>query len=251
MLPRITLAVALLLAAAPALAADPAGTARQDAGQSASPEGAKRKDAPGNPADEAGQFAYTIGYHLGMNAQRQGFAVNPEIAAQGFRDALAGAGSKLTPEQMATVLEGQARKLTEQKQAQAAANLKTGQAFLEENKKKPDIKTTASGLQYKIIEPGKGRKPGPQDSVTVHYRGTLISGKEFDSSAKHGKPISFKVGDVIKGWQEAVQLLHEGGKMQAFIPSELAYGAGGAPGAIGPNETLIFDIELVSVTAAK
>lgn len=229
MLLRSALATAVLLACTPAIAADAAA----------------------KPADEAGRLAYTIGYQLGMSAQRQGFAVNPEAAAQGMRDALAGGGSKLTPDEMRAALEGYAKKQGEQRDAQAAANLKAGQAFLEENKKKPDIKTTASGLQYKLIEPGKGRQPGPEDTVTVNYRGTLINGKEFDSSAKHGKPISFKVGQVIKGWQEAVQLLREGGKLQAFIPSELAYGAGGAPGAIGPNEALIFDIELVSVSSAK
>jgi FKBP-type peptidyl-prolyl cis-trans isomerase len=122
-----------------------------------------------------------------------------------------------------------------------------GKAFLAENSKKEGVKTTSSGLQYKMLKEGTGKAPKATDTVLVHYRGTLINGKEFDSSYKRNEPIEFPLDGVIKGWTEGVQLVKEGGKIQLFIPSELAYGSRGAPGAIGPNETLVFEIELLQV----
>jgi FKBP-type peptidyl-prolyl cis-trans isomerase FklB len=138
------------------------------------------------------------------------------------------------------------------KQAEVAKKNKAeGEAFLAENKKKEGVKTTASGLQYKVIKPGKGKKPKSSDTVTVNYRGTLIDGTEFDSSYKRGQPATFQVSGVIPGWTEGLQLMEEGAKWQLFIPSNLAYGERGAGGVIGPNATLIFEVELLSIQEKK
>jgi len=129
----------------------------------------------------------------------------------------------------------------------AQSNLEKGEAFLKANATQPGVKTTASGLQYKIITEGTGRSPKATDTVKVNYRGTTIDGKEFDSSYKRNAPIEFPLNGVIPGWTEGLQLVKEGGKIQLFIPSNLAYGKAGAGGAIGPDETLIFDVELLQV----
>jgi FKBP-type peptidyl-prolyl cis-trans isomerase len=129
----------------------------------------------------------------------------------------------------------------------AQSALEKGQAFLAENAMKPGVQKTASGLQYIIINPGEGRSPKATDTVKVNYRGTLLDGTEFDSSYKRNEPIEFPLNAVIKGWTEGLQLIKEGGKIQLFIPSNLAYGPRGAGGAIGPDETLIFDVELLKV----
>jgi len=127
-------------------------------------------------------------------------------------------------------------------------NKATGEKFLVENAKKPNVKTTASGLQYEVLTPGKGKiNPKATDNVTVHYKGTSIDGKEFDSSYSRGEPTSFPLNGVIPGWTEGVQLMTEGAKYKFFIPSALAYGENGAGGAIGPNEALIFEVELIKI----
>ena len=130
---------------------------------------------------------------------------------------------------------------------EASPNLVKGQAFLKANATKPGVHTTPSGLQYKVITAGTGKSPAATDTVLVHYRGTSLEGVEFDSSYKRNEPISFPLNGVIPGWTEGVQLMKEGGKMQLFIPSNLAYGSRGAGGAIAPDSTLIFDIELLKV----
>jgi FKBP-type peptidyl-prolyl cis-trans isomerase FkpA len=129
----------------------------------------------------------------------------------------------------------------------AQTALEKGQQFLQENGKKPGITTTASGLQYEVLTEGKGKTPKATDTVLVHYKGTLIDGTEFDSSYKRGEPIEFPLNQVIRGWTEGVQLMKEGSKYRFFIPSTLAYGSSGAGGVIGPDETLIFDVELLKV----
>lgn len=134
-----------------------------------------------------------------------------------------------------------------QNQASAQSAKEKGETFLKENATKEGVKTTASGLQYKIIQEGDGKQPAATDTVLVHYKGTLIDGKEFDSSYKRNEPISFPLNGVIPGWTEGLQLVKTGGKIQLFIPAALAYGSRGAGGVIGPNETLIFDIELLEV----
>jgi FKBP-type peptidyl-prolyl cis-trans isomerase len=129
----------------------------------------------------------------------------------------------------------------------ADSALERGQKFLKENASKEGVKTTASGLQYKITQEGTGRTPKASDTVVVHYKGTLIDGKEFDSSFKRGEPATFPLGAVIRGWTEGLQLVKEGGKATLYIPSDLAYGKRGAGGVIGPDETLIFEVELVKI----
>jgi len=129
----------------------------------------------------------------------------------------------------------------------AQTALEKGQQFLQENAKKEGVKTTASGLQYEVLTPGTGKSPKATDVVLVHYKGTLLDGTEFDSSYKRGEPIEFPLNQVIKGWTEGVQLMKEGAKYRFYIPSNLAYGSRGAGGAIGPDETLIFDVELLKV----
>ncbi len=129
----------------------------------------------------------------------------------------------------------------------AQSALENGRAFLAENGKRPGVEQTASGLQYEILVPGGDRKPAATDTVRVHYRGTLLDGTEFDSSFKRNEPIEFPLQGVIKGWTEGLQLVGEGGKIKLFIPSNLAYGPRGAGGVIGPDETLVFEVELLKV----
>jgi FKBP-type peptidyl-prolyl cis-trans isomerase FklB len=137
------------------------------------------------------------------------------------------------------------------RQTAGEKNKKEGDQFLAQNKKKEGVNALASGLQYKIIKPGTGKKPQPTDTVTVQYRGTLIDGTEFDSSYRRGQPATFEVNKVIRGWTEALQLMQEGSKWQLFIPSDLAYGERGAGQQIGPNAALIFEVELLSIQGKK
>jgi FKBP-type peptidyl-prolyl cis-trans isomerase FklB len=175
--------------------------------------------------------------------------LNQPAIVKGIEDALSGAEPLLKPEDMRTTLTDLKRKIvTEQKKKAAEQELQIaeeGKKFLEENAKKPGVVTTASGLQYQIIEPGTGKTPGPTDQVTVNYRGTQVNGQEFDSSYSRGKPASFQLNGVVKGWTEGLQLIKEGGKIKLFIPANLAYGERG-PLA---HRTLIFDVELISVGA--
>ena len=193
------------------------------------------------------KYSYAIGFQIGNGLKRDNADVDVEAIKQGIMDVLSGAKTKISMEEMqAAVMETQ--------QAQQAARQaggdkakKAGEKFLAENKKKKGVKTLKSGIQYKVIKEGKGAKPTAADSVVAHYKGTLVDGTEFDSSYKRGEPATFGVGQVIKGWQEVLPLMAAGSKWQVFIPSDLAYGEGGAGGSIGPNETLIFDIELLEV----
>jgi len=170
---------------------------------------------------------------------------------EGIKDALAGAEPRLTFEErrevMTALTEELQKKHAEQAGTAGADNRKAGDEFLQANAKKQGVKTTASGLQYKVIKEGKGASPKATDSVTVHYSGTLIDGTEFDSSYKRGEPATFPLNGVIRGWTEGLQLMKEGAKYEFYIPSELAYGERGAGGAIGPNATLVFTVELISV----
>src|SRR5881275_1631793 len=183
--------------------------------------------------------------NIGLNLSRQKVDINPDILAAGIKDSIAGK-PQLTQDQVKDVM-AQFEKDMEQKQKQAGEKNKTeGAKFLEENKKKPGVKTTASGLEYKVEKEGSGPQPKPTDMVTVNYRGTLIDGTEFDSSYKRGQPSTFSVTGVIKGWTEALELMKPGAKWQLFIPSDLAYGERGSGQLIGPNAALIFEVELVS-----
>ena len=196
--------------------------------------------------DQKDKVSYSIGMQIGFNLKRQKVDINSDVLAAGIKDSLADK-PQLTPDQVKDVM-AQFEKDMEQKQKQLGDKNKTeGAKFLEENKSKPGVKTTASGLQYKVEKEGTGAPPKATDMVTVNYRGTLIDGTEFDSSYKRGQPATFPVNGVIKGWTEALQLMKKGAKYQLFIPSNLAYGERAMGPDIGSNSTLIFEVELMDV----
>jgi FKBP-type peptidyl-prolyl cis-trans isomerase len=192
-----------------------------------------------------------IGQGLGANLKKQSVQVDPALVSQGLKDALAGTKTRLTEEEAKGVLtevQNEVRKQQQEKAQEAAAtNKKDGEAFLAENKSKEGVVTLPSGLEYKILTAGTGPKPAASDTVVCNYRGTLINGTEFDSSYKRGQPATFGVGQVIKGWTEALQLMPVGSKWQLVIPSSLAYGERGTGAEIGPDATLIFEVELLSI----
>lgn len=212
----------------------------------AQPQGSAAVDLK-NEQDSA---SYAIGASIGGNLKQQGAEVNADMLAAGLKDALAGQ-SKLTDEQMQTVLmafqERAMKKQQEEMSKKGEANQKKGVDFLAANEKKEGVKKTASGLQYKVIKEGNGKKPSATDQVTVHYTGTLIDGTKFDSSVDRGQPATFGLNQVIPGWTEGLQLMSEGSKYMLYIPSELGYGANGAGGSIGPNEVLVFEVELIKI----
>lgn len=195
--------------------------------------------------------SYALGMNIGRGLSRQGVDVDPAIVARGLRDTLEGAKPLLTDSEAETALNqlqtALKAKQDAERQKMGDANMKEGQEFLVANKTKEGVVTLPSGLQYKILTAGTGPKPAASDTVVCNYRGTFINGTEFDSSYKRGQPATFPVGGVIKGWTEALQLMPVGSKWQLFIPSDLAYGSRGAGGAIGPNATLIFEVELISI----
>ena len=185
-----------------------------------------------------------VGRNLGSDLKKQSIDIDPNMVAKGIQDALSGANPLLSNEEVQETMVAFQKEMSE-KQKQR------GEAFLAENKKKEGVNTLASGLQYKVVKAGSGKKPKLNDTVTVHYRGTLIDGTEFDSSFRRGKPATFPVSGVIPGWTEALPLMEEGAKWQLFIPPKLAYGEPGAGGLIGPNATLIFEVELISIQEIK
>jgi len=199
--------------------------------------------------------SYVIGLNLGADMKRRSVDnLNYDLLLQGIRDAYSGGKQLLTQEEQTQIWADFQKNLAEKQKVNtmkmAEENKKKGDAFLAENKTKEGVVTTASGLQYKVLRAGKGAKPKLEDTVTTHYRGTLINGTEFDSSYSRNEPVSFPVKGVIPGWTEALQLMETGSKWQLFIPSDLAYGPKGAGGVIGPNETLIFEVELLSIGPA-
>lgn len=206
-------------------------------------------EAPDLSSDSA-KLNYSVGYQIGGDFKLQGLEMQPEMVIRGIQDALSNATPLMTPEDMRITMGEVGKRIAAQKtrdQYMKRLNYeKDGRIFLEANAKKEGVITTASGLQYRVIEPGTGKKPGPTDSVTVNYRGTLINGKEFDSSYKKGKPVTFRVDKVIPGWTEALQLMKEGAKWKLFIPYRLAYGETGQL----REKDLIFEVELLSVNAA-
>ena len=198
------------------------------------------------------KLSYAIGMDVASSLKRIGADVDPAIMAGAFKDALSGSPTQMTDAQVKETLMAFQQEMVGKRQAEAkAAGDKAkgeGDAFLAANKTKEGVKTTASGLQYKVITEGTGATPTTADTVSCHYRGTLVNGTEFDASRKHGdQPVSFPVTGVIKGWTEALQMMKVGSKYQLFIPSELAYGEAGRPPVIPPNSALIFDIELIGI----
>ena len=200
---------------------------------------------------QSNKASYSIGIQMGSQMAPIKDLLNQDAIMMGFKDIMNGTEPKLTLEEMQTVMQEFQKSIAEKQQAKKAAmsesNGAEGEKFLSENKTKEGVITTESGLQYKVITAGTGATPKATDTVVTHYSGTLINGKVFDSSYKRNSPATFPVNGVIKGWTEALQLMKVGAKWQLFIPANLAYGERGAGANIGPNEALIFEIELLEI----
>jgi len=201
-------------------------------------------------SDPNERINYSLGYQIGGDLKRQRVEVNREALLQGIEDAVNAAEPRMSRQEMQTTLVELKRKVVAvQKEERAASekqNLEAGEAFLAGNAKQDGVVTLPSGLQYRVLETGSGRKPKATDTVTVHYRGTLIDGTEFDSSYSRKQPATFRADRVIDGWREALSLMQEGSKWELFIPARLAYGKRGS-GKIPPFSTLVFEVELLSV----
>ncbi|MGB9628469.1 MAG: FKBP-type peptidyl-prolyl cis-trans isomerase N-terminal domain-containing protein [Thermodesulfobacteriota bacterium] len=209
----------------------------------------------GAPKTQKDRVSYVIGVDIGTNLKKQSIDVNPDLLFKGIKDGLSGNKLMMSDQEIqetiTTFQKEMQAKQEEVAKKMGEKNKKEGEAFLAENKNKAGVVTLASGLQYKVLKKGSGKKPKLTDTVTTHYRGTLIDGTEFDSSYRRNQPVSFPVNGVIAGWTEALQLMEEGAKWQLFIPPHLAYGEKGAGPRIGPNATLIFEVELISVQEKK
>jgi FKBP-type peptidyl-prolyl cis-trans isomerase len=201
--------------------------------------------------DQKDKASYSIGVSIGKNLKDQKVDIKTDILVKGLLDAYTGAKTQLTEKEMGEVLTQFQQEIMAKAQEDAAKkggeNKSKGEKFLADNKNKPGVKTTPSGLQYTVISEGTGPKPTASSTVKVHYTGKLIDGTTFDSSVDRGEPIEFPLNGVIKGWTEGVQLMSKGSKYKFFIPSDLAYGDRGAGNAIGPNETLVFEVELLDI----
>ncbi len=246
---------------APPAKTTPTPAAKAPAGQTpaAKTSGTKTGTAAAKPAPlplktAKEKASYAIGMSMAKGMKAQGVEVDPAILARGLRDGLAGK-TQLTDEQAQaalTQLQTDVKAKQEEKSKLAAElNKKEGDSFLAANKAQSGVVTLPSGLEYKILQEGTGPKPTLTDTVVCQYKGTLLNGKEFDSSYKRGQPATFTVGQVIKGWTEALQLMSVGSKWQLWIPADLAYGPRAAGPDIGPNSTLVFEVELVSITPPK
>lgn len=201
---------------------------------------------PKKPQSDLDKASYFVGQQIGQNMRKQNLELNRGVIMQGMSDALSGKEGALSPEEMQAAQQLFNRLVSEKVQQMSKASMKTAEEFLEANKKNPGWITTASGLQYKVLKAGKGKKPKAHDSVLVHYVGTLHDGTKFDSSRDKGKPAELKVDGVLKGWSEALQLMPEGSHWVLLLPASLAYGATGA-GPIPPYAVLMFDVELIKV----
>jgi FKBP-type peptidyl-prolyl cis-trans isomerase len=238
-------------AKAPAQA--PAATANKPATTKSGQTSATKAPASRTLETPKDKLSYSIGMNIGKSLKRDNVEVDPDLLLRGVKDVLGGGTPLMTDEEAQSTLnelQADLRKKQEQEVQQLAeTNKKEGEAFLAANKTKAGVVALPSGLQYKILQEGTGPKPTAADTVTVNYRGTLVNGTEFDSSYKRGQPASFPVGGIIKGWTEALLLMPVGSKWQLFIPPELAYGPRQAGPAIGPNSTLVFEVELLSIQA--
>lgn len=200
--------------------------------------------------DPKQRLSYAIGTQMGASMREQGVDIDPKVLAVGLADALAGKPGLTEAEIKETMTEFRNQmmaKMQAKQQVDGVKNVKLSEDFLAANAKKDGVKTTASGLQYKVVKAGSGKTPGAKDTVKVHYHGTLPDGTVFDSSVDRGEPVTFPVDGVIPGWTEALQLMKEGDKWQLVIPAKLAYGENGAPPKIGPNTVLVFDVELIGI----
>lgn len=194
--------------------------------------------------------SYAIGQQIGTNLKNQNIEFDSDVLTMSIKEAAGGKESKLTQEEMQQALMALQEGIMKKQAEAAEKNKSEGTEFLEKNKSAPNVKTTASGLQYIVEKEGTGKTPGPNDVVKAHYKGTLINGQQFDSSIERGQPAEFPVNGVIKGWTEALQMMKVGGKVKLFIPPDLAYGPAARPG-IPANSVLLFDVELLDVVPQK
>ncbi len=240
---------------APATTAKPATGAKTTTTAKPHTATAAKPATPAPLTTQKQKVSYAIGMNIGESMKKDSLDVDPEVLARGVKDALAGGKLQMTDEEAKAVMTDLRTQMMQKKQEEtqrvSETNKQEGQQFLAANKSKDGVVTLPSGLQYKVIKEGTGAKPTATDTVSVNYRGTLINGTEFDSSYKRNEPATFPVGQVIKGWGEVLQLMPVGSKWQVYIPADLAYGERGAGADIGPNSTLIFDIELLSIEAKK
>ena len=199
------------------------------------------------PTSEHEKFSYAVGVQLAQTISRQNIDIDLESFVQAIRDLITGSPLRVSVEEMQAAMTVQRDKEMKKQNEAGVSNRVEGQKFLAENKNKEGVISVPGGLQYKIIKEGAGAKPAADSTVVVHYRGTLLNGKEFDSSYARGEPISLNLKQVIKGWQIALPMMPTGSKWQLYVPSELAYGPQAAGPDIGPHSTLIFDIELISI----
>lgn len=201
------------------------------------------------------KLSYAIGADIGENFRKQNIDVDIKVFMHGLKDAFAKKKLLMKSSEMEESIRNFQKDMIKKKAGEfnrvSEKNKQKGKDFLSNNKKNSKVKTTTSGLQYEIIKKGAGKSPSLEDTVTVNYTGKLINGTVFDSTEKNGSPATFKLKEVIKGWTEALQMMKPGGHWRVFIPPELAYGERGVGGPIGPNETLIFDIELLSIAEKK
>jgi len=197
------------------------------------------------------RLSYTIGMDIGSSLADQEMDLDLDLLVEALRASYSGEETRLTQEEALAEREAfmqrRQQQMQDQRQQEAAENREAGEAFLAQNRERDGVTETESGLQYRVIEEGEGARPAAEDRVTVHYKGTLIDGTQFDSSYDRGEPATFALNQVIPGWTEGLQLMSEGAKYEFFIPSDLAYGEQGRPGPIGPNSTLIFEVELLEV----
>lgn len=215
----------------------------------------KKEEKPAEPQMKLdtvlSKVSYGIGLNIATNFKDQNIDIDQVAFQQGLQDGFTGAEAKLDQkaimEAMQTFQKEQMEKQLAEREASAKANKVESDAYLTENAKKDGVKTTESGLQYKVITAGSGDKPTPEDTVTVHYKGTLVNGEEFDSSYSRGEPATFKVTNVIPGWTEALQMMSPGAKYEIAIPANLAYGEAGAGAKIGPDQALLFEVELIEI----
>jgi FKBP-type peptidyl-prolyl cis-trans isomerase FklB len=205
--------------------------------------------------DEKDKISYSIGYQIGGDFKRQGIELAPDLIVKGIQDAGSGAEPRISPQEMRRTLVGLKKKVEaddrKRQMERAGKSRAEGEAFLAANGKKEGVVTLPSGLQYKVLAAGTGKSPNPTDNVTVHYRGTLVDGTEFDSSYKRNEPVTLAVDLVIPGWKEALPMMKEGAKWQLFVPSELGYGERGTGAGIPPNSVLLFDVDLISVQSGR
>lgn len=197
--------------------------------------------------DEKKKFSYVVGFQIGQSMKRDNLDIDADAVALAVKDVLADKEPRLSREDMQAAIKANNEKAQKKRAEAQEKNKKVAAEFLDKNKSKDGIKITDSGLQYEVVQEGKGKKPTTKDTVVVHYKGTLVDGTEFDSSYSRGQPATFPLGGVIKGWQEGLQLMTVGSKYKLYIPPELAYGERGAGAKIGPNSALIFEVELVEI----